>query len=585
MANSARTINIQLTENSNSNRIKMLNGANGSAYPLFPGYPTLWDQYKALGIQDIRTHDWFGLSDFDTHIDKSNLSQPVYSVPSNNLDKAKSLMSSIANSRVLFTNYPTRSTAYDDSGTGVPMEGTSCFINYHYDNLGTKNTQILYRLGRSLGASNTPPDPDMFAKEASFIATYTNKYQDHSKNYQLRKPVTYFEIYNEPDVHDFYSGKPQDFYKLYAAAAKKIKQVDTNIQVGTCGVANPVADNKDYVDGLLDYCKKNNVPLDFYSWHHYCDGSSDPFDYYIIGRDIRKLLDSKGFNNTKSFLTEWNITPLVDVGRVSAVQTMQTASFICSALIMMQDAAIDKSYFYRADGLHLGLFNKEHKYTYAAKAFIAFEQMRETPYRLQVSTVGSGSTNPVYDYNQDTLGLVCLAGTDKVVGKTGFRKIKILISNYMIDRDYVSSDKYKFNQYSIDTSVTLTDALKSEFPSDGTRYYHIFDNNPYPSKINPVGPGGANFPKGALELQKLDYKDNNGLIINLSVPSSLGLTKYTANYSWLSNDGGITTSLDDEYLNITATPSESGNISNNSLTLNRPEFKEYQVLLIELDLS
>lgn len=581
-----RTLNIQLTENSISDRIKMLNGANGSGYPLFPGYPVLWDAYKQMGIHDIRTHDWFGLSDFDTNIDPKNLSQPVYSVPASELDKAKKLMVSIANSRNLFTNYPTRTSPYDNTGTGYPTLGTSCFLNYHYDNIST-DIEVLYRLGRSLGASNLPPDPDMFAKEASFIATYTHEYAKNPKSYQLRKPVSYFEIYNEPDLHDFYSGKPQEFYKLYESAARKIKQVSSSINVGACGLANPVADNKDYLDGFLDYCKKNNVPLDFFSWHHYCDGSADPFDYYVTGRDVRKLLDSKGFKNTKSFLTEWNITPVVDTGRVSAAQTMQTASFICSALIMMQDAAIDKSYFYRCDGMHLGLFNMEHKYTHAAKAFIAFEQMRQTPYRLSAYSVGAGNaTNPKYEYNQDTLGLVCLAGTDIPVSQSGKRKVKILVSNYMIDRNYVSSGKYNYKQHSIDTSVPLETALKNEFPSDDKTYYHIYrGSSPYPSTVKAVPAGGVNFPKGALDLQKLDYKDNNGLIINLSLPATLGLKKYTAKYMWLSNDGGIVTSLDVPDLNSTATPSESGSITGNQITINRPEFKEYQVLLIEIDLT
>ncbi|EIK69572.1 hypothetical protein PseBG33_2193 [Pseudomonas synxantha BG33R] len=161
---------------------------------------------------------------------------------------------------------------------------------------------------------------------------------------------------------------------MYAKTARKIKSVDASIQVGTSGVANPAANDKGYVDGLLDYCKSNNVPLDFFSWHHYCDGSSDPFDCYVLGKKVRDLLNRKGFITTKSFLTEWHITPLVDTGRVSAAQVMQTASLICSSLIYMQDAHIDKSYFYRCDAMHLGFINKEKTILMQQKHFLLLKK-------------------------------------------------------------------------------------------------------------------------------------------------------------------------------------------------------------------
>lgn len=68
MADIPKTINVFLRENQVSKQIVMLNGGNGSAKKLFPGYPDLWDRYKTMGIKDIRTHDRFGLSDADTNI-------------------------------------------------------------------------------------------------------------------------------------------------------------------------------------------------------------------------------------------------------------------------------------------------------------------------------------------------------------------------------------------------------------------------------------------------------------------------------------------------------------------------------------
>ncbi|WP_157264143.1 hypothetical protein [Pseudomonas synxantha] len=197
-----------------------------------------------------------------------------------------------------------------------------------------------------------------------------------------------------------------------------------------------------------------------------------------------------------------------------------------------------------------------------------------------------GSTNPDYDYKQDTLGFVSLAGTDKPLDSKGQRKLQILISNYRIDREYITSKKYNYKQYEIDTKSTDIDAIQKDLlrgspGSDVGLWYYSNFKSPYPSEIAKA-PG---FPAGGLENQKLDYKDNKGLVLSLDVPVSFGVKSYEAKFSWLSAGGDIVTTLDDESLTTNATSPEKGTIINNKLSINRPEFKEYQVLLVEIDLS
>ncbi|MGC3176876.1 GH39 family glycosyl hydrolase [Pseudomonas aeruginosa] len=559
---SPRTINVTVKENDTSKTIKMLNGGNGSPRNLFPGYPGLKTSFAELGIVDIRTHDWFGIADIDSGMRPENVSQPVYS--STDKSKAQQLFSNIANKRQINLN------ASKDETPSWNFEATDFYIK-EAQSISSK-AEILFRLGRSLGDGNKIPDPQTYANWAkAVVKRYATDYQQHG----ISRPVLYWEIWNEPDLASFYDGSANDFYTFYSTVSKAIKSVNSKIKVGGPGTANPVADNKSFIDNFLSYCKSNKIPLDFYSWHHYCDGSSDPYDYYLIGQKISESIKASAPSGTQSFLTEWNITPTVTTGTTSAVQTMQTASFICSALTYMQDAAIDKSYFYRCDAMHLGIFNKEHNYTYASKAFAAFESMRSTPYRLYTQSVGVPERVPP---RQDTLGYTCLAGTDKPLTQKGARKVKILVSNYTIDREYVNSEKYQFSQYSIDTTKTELNISKDYYGGkDPNKLHNTNDKS--------ISSTPAIFPNGSLALQNTDYKDNNGLILNIEIPKELGLKNYKATFSWLA-DGkpNISTNLDTEGFN-TSTPSQTGQINNGTIRISRPEVTEYVILIVTLDLS
>ena len=57
---------------------------------------------------------------------------------------------------------------------------------------------------------------------------------------------------------------------------------------------------------FLAMCRKDKVPLNFFSWHCY---TADPTELGTRSRAIRQLLDSHGFTETESHLNEWNHLP------------------------------------------------------------------------------------------------------------------------------------------------------------------------------------------------------------------------------------------------------------------------------------
>lgn len=74
----------------------------------------------------------------------------------------------------------------------------------------------------------------------------------------------FFEVWNEPNLEAFYTGKQEDYFKLYSYTAHAIKGVDSKLQVG-----GPATAMNAWVADFVRYCTDNQVPFDFVSTHHY----------------------------------------------------------------------------------------------------------------------------------------------------------------------------------------------------------------------------------------------------------------------------------------------------------------------------
>ncbi|AGB42757.1 beta-xylosidase [Mesorhizobium australicum WSM2073] len=84
----------------------------------------------------------------------------------------------------------------------------------------------------------------------------------------------FFEVWNEPNLEAFGSGKQEDYFKLYAYTARAIKSVDTHLKVG-----GPATADNAWIDEFIAYCGQNGLPADFVSTHHYpTDAFGQPGD-------------------------------------------------------------------------------------------------------------------------------------------------------------------------------------------------------------------------------------------------------------------------------------------------------------------
>jgi hypothetical protein len=200
---------------------------------------------------------------------------------------------------------------------------------------------------------------------------------------------------------------------LYEKTVRALKSVDPTLKVGGDAKALP-SDDGPYREGFIDYCAAHHLPLDFYSWHTYADRSADPYDAVRLSKQIRELLNSHGFPNAESILSEWNLTPDFTDREKARLQGVDNAAYIGAVLSYFQDAPIDHAHFYRGDAAWMGLFDLQGKYFKTAYTFQAMGKMLDTPQRFAVE-------------GADSFGFAALAGRS-ADGKT----VQILISNYAI---------------------------------------------------------------------------------------------------------------------------------------------------------
>lgn len=266
-------------------------------------------------------------------------------------------------------------------------------------------THIVYRLGESIEHTKTkhfvhpPRDPEKWAEVCLHVMKH---YRDGWAD-GFRHDIRYWEIWNEPENKpQMWTGTDAQFFTLYVITAKKLKAAFPECKIGgpSIGAALIPAENggwkmSPYAKAFLDYVKKHDAPLDFFSWHTYTDR---PAEYAEKAKAVREYLDRLGFTACESHLNEWNYLPDNDwepmlaknAGRrreawFHRIGGAEGAAFLASVLIALQDAPITAANYYSGDNSPFGLFTEHGA---AKKTFFvmkAFRQFLDTPQRLAIS--------------------------------------------------------------------------------------------------------------------------------------------------------------------------------------------------------
>jgi beta-xylosidase len=111
-----------------------------------------------------------------------------------------------------------------------------------------------------------------------------------------------YEVWNEPDLFGNWKvGRGKNYCLLYHHAAIGASEAQ-NTNSFKIGGPSTTAPYQAWVDEFLDYVVKNNLRLDFYSWHRY---SLDPQDFLEGVDNIDSWLFKNAGYSLEKYITEW----------------------------------------------------------------------------------------------------------------------------------------------------------------------------------------------------------------------------------------------------------------------------------------
>ena len=312
----------------------------------------------------------------------------------------------------------------------------------------------------------------------------------------------YFEVWNEPNLSPgFWTGTQEEYFKLYKYTAQAVKSINKEYRVGGPGTAGAAWEPE-----MIEYCHKNNVPIDFISTHAY--GVKQGFlDEYGQGGTVldknpmslsgdvlqsRKEIAGSSIPNLELHYTEWSAsyTPADPIH-----DSYHEASYVLQKLKQVGNAATSMSYWVFTD---------------------IFEEPgpRFTPFHggFGMLTI-QGINKPVFYAYQflNHLGNIELKNRDTAswVCKDSSGNLQALVWDYT----YTLSDSTNNQQYYI-----------RDLPSKSKGRL----------KINI-----ANVPKGnyALEVYKVGYRSNDAYSTYLSMSKPAQLTKQQVEQIKQQNNG------------------------------------------------
>lgn len=126
----------------------------------------------------------------------------------------------------------------------------------------------------------------------------------------------YFEVWNEPNLKDlFWSADQAEYFKLYDATVRAIKNVSPDFRVG-----GPATAGRGWITEMIEHASKSRVPLDFITTHDYgvsgrgldAEGKQmlflDPAPDAIFSgvRSVRAQIKASSMPNLPLHYTEWS---------------------------------------------------------------------------------------------------------------------------------------------------------------------------------------------------------------------------------------------------------------------------------------
>jgi len=401
--------------------VRPLLGVNAGPYPAGePGNPDMTGKYQQIGVNMVRTHDFY-----------------------NPLDMSKI--------------YPDRSKDPNQESSYYFAES-----DIRFQAIISAGLEPYFRIGDSYNNVKGPSSSELSNWVQAAVQVIRHYKQGLWNGFT--SDFRYAEIWNEPDNRHFWP-EPltmTDYFNLYVQTAKALSAAFPDLKIGgpgwtPAGALSPKG--QQISQQFVAYVKDNNAPLDFLSWHIY---SNLPTDYRDAARFYRNLLDANGYDSAESHITEWN----TDIGRSNdtdpeavALRVGGKGAALDTAFwIELQNEGVDVSTFFRGNDTSMnlttfyGLFKADGTPKKAADAFRLWSMLCQYADKTELlSTRHFG-----------TADLNILAGR-----KSSGSEIAVLISNYSDKQTkYCLSGSVDMSNISI---YEVSDASTGDTPYSGSK--------------------------------------------------------------------------------------------------------------------
>jgi hypothetical protein len=183
-------------------------------------------------------------------------------------------------------------------------------------------------------------DPNDYGKWEQLISHMVSHYKE--------KGLTglYWEVGNEGDIGELggspYRFTPENYARYYRHTVAAILRADPTARVGGPALANWTSP---ILPALLAFCDKENVPLNFVSWHGYY---SDPKAIQLTIEGVKALLAQHPSLRPETILDEWNMALTVPPKDLR----IQPA-FVAETAWRMKESGLTYSCYYHIRDYHL----------------------------------------------------------------------------------------------------------------------------------------------------------------------------------------------------------------------------------------
>lgn len=271
----------------------------------FRDFPDVTRHWKDSRVRMVRSYDW------------------------------QSRLDTVDNPESLFPRW----SADPDDPASYNFSATDAWV----DRVRSIGGEVLFTFATSIPRNKLP---------AADLATYERVVEHIVRHYAkgwgggAPSRIAQWEFSDQPDLGQLhFAGTPQQFYEMYGAVARAVKRVDPALKVGGPGLAFGLNPDSPFREAFLDTVRQRGWPLDFFSFIHFADGTHDPLDFNVVGAELRRLLDARGFAATRLYLVSWNQEGIP----TSKSPPLERAAFQASAAMYLQDSAVDHAFLFRGD--------------------------------------------------------------------------------------------------------------------------------------------------------------------------------------------------------------------------------------------